>query len=66
MKLWHDVGRSCWEGGEEEIAQCRRLVGRAVCYSDKYLEHAWVDICAGGVACEVVTNGASVGYCGIL
>ena len=65
MELWHDMGGSCWEVGEEEIARSGGSVGRATCCYDKDLERAWVDIHAGGVEGEVVAAGASVGYCGI-
>ena len=66
MKLWHDVGVSCWEGGEEEILRRVGAVGRATFCSEKGLECAWVDIHAGGVVGEVVAVGSVVGYCGIL
>ena len=66
MELWHDVGGSCREGGEEDIAQRGRVVGRATCCSGEYLERTWVDIHAWGVGGELVATGAGVGYCGIL
>ena len=66
MELWHDVGNSCWEGGEEDIERRGGSVGRSTCCSDEDLERTWVDIHAGAVGGEVVTAGAGVGYCGIL
>ena len=66
MELWHDVGVSCWEGGEEEIAPRGGAVGRATCCSDEDLERDLVYICTQGFGSEVVAAGAGVGYCGIL
>ena len=66
MELWHDVGGSSWEVGEEEIERHGGAVWRVTCCYNEDLERAWVDIRSGGVGGEAVAADAGVGYCGIL